>query len=389
MCIETKQNQNLLWFWWGNDIIHSNCGGERSEAGAIALPYVFFVTDEQAREGVSLQAQEQTLREYAQRRGYALAGVYVDDGYSGTTIKRPGLQVLMRDAERDTFDTVIVTKLDRFMRNTRMLLEYVEKLNGLGIGFVPLDQPDLDTSTGNGEMVLTVLGMIARFESRRTGDRVRDVRQHLKSKGHHNGGRPSYGYQWNKDTKKYDIVKEEVAIILRIFDYYTNQNMGTLAVASQLNQERFKPKPRRNNKHGWSDGRIYRILTNEQYISKDDNYDYPAIIEESLFAKTQEKLRLAKKIQRNPVGYLLQGYVFCPICGTRLNIISTRNRAYFICRGNNKQGCCAKSIRESWLEEQVLGSLQKLTNSPDMLRQCIEARLDGIKDELVRLESIV
>jgi len=356
-----------------------------TESTKRAVIYCRVSTEDQAKEGVSLEAQESTLRKWVTHRGYSLNGVYVDDGYTGTNDKRPEFQALVRDAEAGKFDIVVVAKLDRLMRNTELLLKYVRIFTEQGIGFVPLDQPDLDTSTGNGEMVLTVLGMIARFESRRIGDRVRDVRQHLKTKGHLSAGKPLYGYAWDKEAKKFQINKEEAAIVMGVFDWYINQDMGVDRISHKLNEQGLFPRKRKNNKYGWSGAKISTMLKDKRYIGEDDHFKYPLIIEKPVFTKAQETLYLARRIRRSPGEHLLQGYVFYPICGRRAIISSN----VFRCTGHNNAGCTMKSVREGWLQEQVVEALQTVMESPQMLRQAIQNRLYGLKEELNRLESII
>jgi DNA invertase Pin-like site-specific DNA recombinase len=100
--------------------------------------------------------QTRELKEYVERRGWTLAGEYVDIGISGTKEKRPQLD-RMQDAHRRKFDSVIVWKFDRFARSVSHLLRALETFNALGIHFVSLSE-SLDTWTPAEKMVFTVLG---------------------------------------------------------------------------------------------------------------------------------------------------------------------------------------------------------------------------------------
>ena len=80
------------------------------------------------------------LREYCQRRGFVIAGEYVDNGISGTKERRPQLDRLIEAARKRRVDLVIVWKLDRFGRSLKQLVMALEELSSLGIGFYILSR---------------------------------------------------------------------------------------------------------------------------------------------------------------------------------------------------------------------------------------------------------
>lgn len=127
-----------------------------------------------------LQVRE--LREYAERRGWQLAGEYVDVGISGTKEKRPELDRLMADAYRRRFDAIIVWKFDRFARSVSHLLRALETFQALGIHFVSLSE-SVDTSTPAGKMVFTVLGAVAELERSLIVERVKAGLRNARAKG--------------------------------------------------------------------------------------------------------------------------------------------------------------------------------------------------------------
>ena len=79
--------------------------------------YIRVSTTEQAQEGYSIGAQKERLIAYCKAHDWLIADVYVDGGYSGSNLKRPGIQKLMKETER--FDIVLVYKLDRLSRSQR------------------------------------------------------------------------------------------------------------------------------------------------------------------------------------------------------------------------------------------------------------------------------
>jgi DNA invertase Pin-like site-specific DNA recombinase len=132
--------------------------------------------------GQDPSVQTREIREYCERRGWQIAGEYVDAGISGAKDSRPELNKLMADAHRRRFDAVVVWKFDRFARSVSHLLRALENFNALGVGFVSLSE-QIDTSTPTGKMVFTVLGAVAELERSLIAERVRTGLRNAKAKG--------------------------------------------------------------------------------------------------------------------------------------------------------------------------------------------------------------
>lgn len=126
--------------------------------------------------------QTRDLREYCERRGWTIAGEYVDIGISGAKDRRPELDRLMADAHQRRFDVVAVWKFDRFARSVSHLLRALDTFRVLGIEFVSLSE-SLDTATPAGRMVFTVLGAVAELERSLTAERVRAGLRNARAKG--------------------------------------------------------------------------------------------------------------------------------------------------------------------------------------------------------------
>ena len=135
-----------------------------------------------ANNGQDHTMQTRELREYCERRGWAVAGEYVDIGISGTKEKRPELDRLLGEAHRRRFDAVVVWRFDRFARSVSHLLRALETFKSLGIEFVSLSE-QVDTSTPTGKMVFTVLGAVAELERSLIVERVRAGLRNAKAKG--------------------------------------------------------------------------------------------------------------------------------------------------------------------------------------------------------------
>jgi len=132
--------------------------------------------------------QLRELREHCERRGWTIAGEYVDR-MTGTKDSRPDLDRLMADAHKRRFDVVIVWKFDRFARSVSHLLRALETFKALRIDFVSYSE-QMDTATPAGKMVFTVLGAVAELERSLIAERVRAGLRNAKAKGKRLG-RPS------------------------------------------------------------------------------------------------------------------------------------------------------------------------------------------------------
>jgi DNA invertase Pin-like site-specific DNA recombinase len=129
---------------------------------------------------VTLQTRE--LRQFAEARGWEIAGEYVDAGVSGTKDSRPELNRLIADAHKRRFDVVCVWRFDRFARSVSHLLRALETFKALGIEFVSYSE-QMDTSTPAGKMVFTVLGAVAELERSLIVERVRAGLRNARANG--------------------------------------------------------------------------------------------------------------------------------------------------------------------------------------------------------------
>ena len=105
------------------------------------------------------------LREYVSRRGWELAGEYVDTGWSGTKVSRPELNRLMSDAGQRKFDVILCWKLDRFGRSLLHCKSALQELQGYGVRFIATSQNiDTDESNPAARFLLHILMAAAEFE---------------------------------------------------------------------------------------------------------------------------------------------------------------------------------------------------------------------------------
>jgi DNA invertase Pin-like site-specific DNA recombinase len=130
----------------------------------------------------SIEMQLVQLRDYAQRRGWEIAGEYIDEAVSGVKRRRPGLDKLMADCQKRLLDVVLVWKFDRFARSVTHLTQALETFQALGIDFVSYSQ-NLDTSTPMGKMLFVIIGAVGELERSLIQERTEAGREVARRRG--------------------------------------------------------------------------------------------------------------------------------------------------------------------------------------------------------------
>jgi DNA invertase Pin-like site-specific DNA recombinase len=129
------------------------------------------------------------LRQFAQQRGYEVIQEYVDHGVSGTKVRRPALDQLLKDANRRKFDAVLVWSCDRLARSTKHFLEVLDELNELGIQFHS-QREAIDTEGPLGRAIVVIISAIAELERSLIVERVRAGMRRAKLEGRRIGRTP-------------------------------------------------------------------------------------------------------------------------------------------------------------------------------------------------------
>jgi site-specific DNA recombinase len=144
--------------------------------------YVRVTTEDQARDGVSISAQQAKLEAYCLVKDWTLVQVIRDEGYSAKSLKRPGLETLLALVEARRVAAVIVYKLDRLTRSVSDLDKLVRLFDRHHIALVSL-QESLDATTATGRLMMNLLASVSQWEREVIGERTRDAMQHLKAQG--------------------------------------------------------------------------------------------------------------------------------------------------------------------------------------------------------------
>ncbi len=143
--------------------------------------YVRVSTDDQARNGVGLDAQRQRILEEAERRGWEVTW-FVDEGFGGAVRDRPALQEALDGLGEGVFETLVAAKLDRLSRSVVHLGSLLEQAEAEGWDVALLDF-DVDTSKPTGRLVAHVLAAVAEFERQRIRERTREALAQVKARG--------------------------------------------------------------------------------------------------------------------------------------------------------------------------------------------------------------
>ncbi|MDU0372344.1 recombinase family protein [Hymenobacter endophyticus] len=131
--------------------------------------------------GQDPETQLRPLREYAQRRGFAVVEEYVDQA-SGTSEERTQYKRMMAAAKKRQLDAVLVWRYDRFARSTQALVNALKEFQSLGVDFISY-QENIDTTTPTGELIFHVMASLAQFESALISQRVRAGMARAKAQG--------------------------------------------------------------------------------------------------------------------------------------------------------------------------------------------------------------
>jgi len=177
----------------------------------LVVIYLRVSTEDQAKEGYSLEVQGEYFEAFAKRKGFNIFRTYQDDGISGYSTERPALKELLKDAKEKKFDLVLVYKLDRFSRNLKDLLNLVDELSSYGVGFKSATET-FDTTKSAGKLMFQQLGSFAEFERNRIAERVfRGMVKSVQQGNWQEARYAPYGYKYSKGRKLSEIDEKERA----------------------------------------------------------------------------------------------------------------------------------------------------------------------------------
>jgi len=213
-----------------------------------ALGYVRVSTEEQAREGVSLDAQEAKIRAYALAKDLELVEVIRDEGLSGKDLTgRPGMQRLIAACEAGDIGAVLVVKLDRLSRRTRDLLFLVEDVFQAHDVALHSMHETVDTGSASGRFFLRIMGALAEMERELIGERTCAALAHKRSKGERLGTTP-LGYRTVAHGAPLEEDPEEQVTVRRVCDLW-RAGRSYRVIAANLNADGVRTKRGRRWHH--------------------------------------------------------------------------------------------------------------------------------------------
>lgn len=340
--------------------------------------------------------------------GWRFAGVFADDGLTGTKESREGFQRLLAGCRAGEIDMVITKSISRFARNTVTLLKTVRELKSLGID-VFFEEQNIHSVSSEGELMLTILASFAQEESLSASEN-----QKWRIKRNFEQGRPwsrkLFGYRLVNGT--FILLPDEAAIVKRVFDEYLS-GKGTEAIANGLNADGL------TNRGGkWYPSVIAHMLRNvdytgnlllqktytENHLTKRKRYNdgvlpkyyveeaHEAIVDSDTFEAVQKEaeMRLAKYKHENKGSekYAFTGLIVCASCGRKYKRKKTHAGPVWICPTFNSAGktvCHSKQIPEETLMELTagfdLGAVERMiAENGNIIRVCFR---DGTEQTLV------
>ena len=387
-------------------------------------------SDEQAG---SYEVQVQHYTEYIGRnKDWELAGIYADDGISGTnTKKREGFNEMIDDCMAGKVDMIITKSISRFARNTIDCLKYVRQLKEKNIVII-FEKENINTLEASGELLLTIMASLAQQESASLSQNVK-----LGLQFRYHEGKVQVNHEhflgYTKDEEGNLIIDEEEAkTIRRIYREYL-EGASFRDIADGLERDKIKTGGKR---YKWHLSTIRGILRNEKYmgdalLQKTITTDFiekirikndgtvpqyyvkdsqEPIIARDIFTQVQEEMVRRANLTSGMDGkkkrvysskYALSSICTCTKCGDIYRRIAWNNRGkkstvWRCCTRveNGPSACDAPTVQESELQEATLKAINQLLSCSDsmmqVLRNNIEIALaDDNSGEMERLNVIL
>jgi DNA invertase Pin-like site-specific DNA recombinase len=205
-----------------------------------AFIYCRVSTEEQASEGVSLEAQKAKAEAWAALNGYTVAGVFTDAGLSGSRAdNRPALQDALAAACGVRGAALVAYSLSRLARNTRDALDIAKRLERAGVDLVSLSEK-IDTSSASGRMVYRLMANLSEYERDQIAERTKAALQQKKRQGERVGTVP-YGWELAADGVQLVEVAEEQAV-LAIVRELRSAGLSMRTIAEELTKRGIQTK---------------------------------------------------------------------------------------------------------------------------------------------------
>ena len=384
------------------------------------------VSSEQQREENTIASQTASLIEFANQHELEVPKewVFEDEGYSGATLERPGLERVRDLAAEGQIQVVLAYSPDRLSRKYAYQILLIEEFTRHGVETLFVKSPP--GNSPEDQLLVQFQGMIAEYERAQILERSRRGKRHRAHTGEVSvmSGAP-YGYRYIRKTEEalaaYIINEAEASVVRRVYEMYTVEGLSIAEITRRLNREGIPP--RRAGR--WERSVVWGMLRNPAYrgvacfgktrlsartqmrpqrrrgITTPSNtaghqrpreewieIPVPALVTEESFARVQELLSHNKirSRRRTIAPSVVQGLVGCAKCGYALSRTSTQTSArklhYYKCIGSDswrKLGgpVCDNNrfIRQELLDQIVWAEVVRLLEDPALIQQELDRRL--------------
>ena len=404
---------------------------EHAHRMEIAAIYARVSSDQQKEEN-TIASQTAALVEFAREQGFSVPDEWVieDEGFSGASLLRPGLERLRDLAAEGQIQAILIHSPDRLSRKYAYQVLLTEEFARHGVETFFIKAPH--GGTPEDQLMLQFQGMIAEYERAQILERSRRGKRHRAKAGEVSvlGGAP-YGYRYIRKTPempaRYEIDAVEAAVVRLIFDKYTVEGFSIGAIARLLRE---MGPPTRKRVTRWERSVVWGMLRNPAYQGtacfnktqvgprqkvtkpfrlsgravhgektsaherpRDEwiEVPVPAIVSEETFALAAERLADNKRFapRRTIEPSLVQGLVSCKKCGYALYRTSTRSSArkihYYRCLGSDGWRhlggpvCDSRPIRQDLLDHIVWQEVMRLIEDPGLITAELDRRLDAAR----------
>jgi site-specific DNA recombinase len=354
-----------------------------------AAIYCRVSTDDQDKEGTSLQTQLEACLKYCQELDYHVSRKFTET-YSGLTLERPQLTQLRNLVRADELDVIVIYCLDRLSRNATHGVILRDELDKHHVILESVTE-DIDKSP-LGEAITYLRGTFAQIEAEKIRERTMRGKLARLNEGRlpQGTGIGLYGYNWDTATGKRIIADDEAKIVQKVFRMALN-GLSIHHIAVQLNKQGTKTK----SGNLWHPLTVRQILNNPAYSGKTyygmsrrvgktkvvsqpkESWTLlpditPPIITEDMYRLAHEAITSAKASRpiKPNASYLLTSFVKCSNCGSPL--IGTKLNGkyrYYKCRGATPTStrdkiCHAGYIKADDLESSVWQKVLEMLSSP-------------------------
>lgn len=367
--------------------------------------YIRVSTEEQAREGFSIDNQKRACKDYAEMNNYHISRIFVDDGKSARTTDRAAFQELLMTVKDKPVDAIIIYKIDRFARNVGDFSNLRKQFKELGVKLLSVSENG-DVTEG---LVGNIFASVAEWESEVNGQRTRDALMQKYRDGWQPTPPPigyvSIGGEREKKSCKPDTYI--APIIKELFELYATGNYSILELQDWLEDKDILTKKGTSLSHGV----IHNIIRNPFYYGlirwkgQSKIGKHQPIISKELFDTCQYVLAKHRNFltRRRQHDFLLRGFAYCKECGQRYTAEWHKDSiklkklggkiAYYHCQKRNRNGCRSPYVEVNDLEKIVTEEFKKVQFSEEFIQAVVTKTKEKLnnyrKDYQKRLKTIL